>query len=131
MADPSFAGAGIVTADLSFISLRLALPALFPLLCDDGDLIALVKPQFEAGRRAVARGKGVVRDPEVWHEALVGVTSALTSLGAAIMGVVPSPITGPAGNVEFFVHAGRRMGDQAPTAEAIASAVAEARSIAD
>jgi 23S rRNA (cytidine1920-2'-O)/16S rRNA (cytidine1409-2'-O)-methyltransferase len=72
----------------------------------------------------------VVRDPEIWQEVLVGVTSALSELGAAIMGVVPSPITGAAGNVEFFIHARRRIGDPAVAADPIASALAEARSIA-
>ena len=82
------------------------LPALCgPLGRPDADLILLVKPQFEAGRVVVARGKGVVRDPAVWHAALEGVTSALLDAGTGIMGAMVSPLTGPAGNVEFLVHA--------------------------
>ena len=65
-------------ADLSFISLRSVVPALTgPLSAPDADLVLLVKPQFEAGRAAVSRGKGVVRDPALWLGALEGVASAL------------------------------------------------------
>jgi 23S rRNA (cytidine1920-2'-O)/16S rRNA (cytidine1409-2'-O)-methyltransferase len=124
-----FDGAGVVAVDLSFISLRTALPALLPLLDRDGDLVTLVKPQFEAGRQVVSRGRGVIRDPEVWRETVEGVTSALSSLGAVIMGVVPSPITGAAGNVEFLLHAVRGPDVGPGPARMIASALAEARSI--
>jgi 23S rRNA (cytidine1920-2'-O)/16S rRNA (cytidine1409-2'-O)-methyltransferase len=102
----SFEPCSLVTADLSFISLVTVAPALCgPLSRPDAELILLVKPQFEAGRVVVARGKGVVRDPEVWHTALEGVTSALLNAGTGIMGAMVSPLTGPAGNVEFLVHA--------------------------
>jgi len=80
-------------------------PALSALLATPSDMILLVKPQFEAGRRLVARGKGVVRDPEAWRAALERVTSALHDAGTGIMGAMVSPLTGPAGNVEFLVHA--------------------------
>ncbi len=104
-ADPDFVPCSIVTADLSFISLVTVVPALTGAVGTDGaDLVLLVKPQFEAGRAIVARGKGVVRDPEVWHRALGDVTSALQSAGTGIMGAMVSPLTGPAGNVEFLVH---------------------------
>jgi 23S rRNA (cytidine1920-2'-O)/16S rRNA (cytidine1409-2'-O)-methyltransferase len=75
------------------------------LAAEEADLVLLVKPQFEAGRAVVARGKGVVRDPEVWLSSLAGVTSALRDAGTGIMGAMVSPLTGPAGNVEFLVHA--------------------------
>lgn len=105
-ADPDFVPCSIVTADLSFISLVTVVPALTgPVGTDRADLVLLVKPQFEAGRAVVARGKGVVRDPEVWLQALGDVTSALQSAGTGIMGAMVSPLTGPAGNVEFLVHA--------------------------
>jgi 23S rRNA (cytidine1920-2'-O)/16S rRNA (cytidine1409-2'-O)-methyltransferase len=104
--DPSFEPCSLVTADLSFISLVTVMPALCgPVGRPDAELILLVKPQFEAGRVVVARGKGVVRDPEVWRAALEGVTSALADAGTGIMGAMVSPLTGPAGNVEFLVHA--------------------------
>ncbi len=95
----------LVTADLSFISLRLVLDALFGVLRPGGSLVALVKPQFEAGRQVVARGRGIVVDPEVWRSVLDDVTSACEQRGATIMGVMASPITGTDGNVEFLVHA--------------------------
>jgi len=104
--DSSFEACSLITADLSFISLVTVVPALCgPLGRPDADLILLVKPQFEAGRVVVARGKGVVRDPAVWLAALERVTSALHDAGTGIMGAMVSPLTGPAGNVEFLVHA--------------------------
>ena len=97
---------GVVTADLSFISLTAAVPVLAgPLVVGGGDLVLLVKPQFEVGRAEASRGKGVVRDPARWLEALRAVASALEAAGAAIIGAMRSPITGASGNVEFFVHA--------------------------
>jgi 23S rRNA (cytidine1920-2'-O)/16S rRNA (cytidine1409-2'-O)-methyltransferase len=96
----------LVTADLSFISLTRALPVLTgELVAPGADLVLLVKPQFEAGRREVSKGRGVVRDPVVWRRALSSVASALGTDGAGIMGAVASPIPGAAGNVEFFLHA--------------------------
>jgi 23S rRNA (cytidine1920-2'-O)/16S rRNA (cytidine1409-2'-O)-methyltransferase len=95
----------IVTADLSFISLRTVAGPLVNLVAPGGQLVVLVKPQFEAGRTEVSRGKGVIREPAVWREALVQVASALGDAGTGIMGAVASPLRGSAGNVEFFLHA--------------------------
>jgi 23S rRNA (cytidine1920-2'-O)/16S rRNA (cytidine1409-2'-O)-methyltransferase len=92
----------LVVADLSFISLRTVLPALVGLTT--GDLVLLVKPQFEAGREEAARGKGVIRDAAVWLRVLEDVRAAVATQGAAMMGAMPSPITGAEGNVEFLVH---------------------------
>jgi len=117
-----------VVADLSFISLRTVAPALVALAAPGAELIWLVKPQFEAGRAEVARGRGIVTDAEVWERVLVEVLGALTGLGAAIMGIMASPLRGADGNVEFLVHA--RLGATAssvPVEAAIAAAVAEAR----
>ena len=112
-ADPDYAPCPLVVADLSFISLRTVVPALAgPVAAPGADLVLLVKPQFEAGRAAVSRGRGVVRDPQEWRAALAGVTSALHDAGTGIMGAMASPLTGPAGNVEFLVHA--RKGHAAP-----------------
>jgi 23S rRNA (cytidine1920-2'-O)/16S rRNA (cytidine1409-2'-O)-methyltransferase len=94
---------GLVTVDVSFISLRLVLPALAPVLAADGDLVALVKPQFEAGREQVERG-GVVRNPAVREAAITAVLDAAAGLGLTCLGRVPSPIPGPAGNVEELAH---------------------------
>lgn len=93
----------LVVADLSFISLRTAAASLVALAEPDGDLIVLVKPQFEAGRADVSRGAGVVRDPSVWHSALVGVVDAMAAAGAAMMGLMVSPLRGAEGNVEFLL----------------------------
>jgi 23S rRNA (cytidine1920-2'-O)/16S rRNA (cytidine1409-2'-O)-methyltransferase len=92
----------LVVADLSFISLRTVLPALLEL--GSSDLVLLVKPQFEAGREDAAKGRGVIRDPEVWRRVLEDVRAAAGTRGAAMMGGMPSPITGAQGNVEFLVH---------------------------
>ena len=97
--------ADVVVADLSFISLRLVLDALLAVLAHDGDLVTLVKPQFEAGRQVVSKGKGIVTDPAVWTDVLTEVLSALDARGATIMGLMASPITGSDGNVEFVLHA--------------------------
>lgn len=94
----------IVVADLSFISLAAAAPALVGVAAAGATFVLLVKPQFEAGRDAVGRG-GVVRDPAAWGAAIRRVMEALDGLGVGSLGVMASPRRGPAGNVEFFVHA--------------------------
>jgi 23S rRNA (cytidine1920-2'-O)/16S rRNA (cytidine1409-2'-O)-methyltransferase len=105
----------LVVADLSFISLRRVVPALTgPVSAPDADLVLLVKPQFEAGRAAVSRGKGVITDPELWLGALEGVASALRAEKTGIMGAMASPLTGSAGNVEFLVHARKGVAGHEP-----------------
>jgi len=93
---------GLVVADLSFISLVTALPALAASALPGADLLPLVKPQFEVGREAA--GRGVVRDPALWTRALGRVAAAAARLGLGVAAVRPSPRPGPAGNVEFFLH---------------------------
>src|SRR5581483_6184791 len=95
----------LVTVDLSFISLATVAPAVADRLAAPGaDVVTLVKPQFEAGRREVSRGKGVVRDPEVWSDVLARTRSALAAQGAAMMDAMVSPLLGADGNVEFLAH---------------------------
>ncbi len=95
----------VVAADLSFISLATVAPALVGDNARVGaDVIVLVKPQFEAGRAEVSRGRGVVRDAAVWRRVLEEVRSALQSHGAAMMDVMVSPLKGADGNVEFLAH---------------------------
>jgi 23S rRNA (cytidine1920-2'-O)/16S rRNA (cytidine1409-2'-O)-methyltransferase len=95
----------LVVADLSFISLTTVAPVLAGDLAAAGaDLVLLVKPQFEAGVREASRGRGVIRDPAVWHRALQEVGTALNRAGAAMMGLMVSPLTGASGNVEFLGH---------------------------
>ncbi len=96
----------VVTADLAFISLRLVAPVLADLTVGSGSVVALVKPQFEAGRGRVGRG-GVVRDPVVWRAALSGVVEAFEVSGLAVADGIVSPLRGADGNVEFLVHAVR------------------------
>jgi 23S rRNA (cytidine1920-2'-O)/16S rRNA (cytidine1409-2'-O)-methyltransferase len=92
----------LATLDLSFISLALVVPAVRRLLADDGRAIALVKPQFEAGRDAVPRG-GVVRDARVWDRVLRDVSKHAEDAGLHAYRAIRSPITGSDGNVEFLV----------------------------
>ena len=113
----------IVVADVSFISLRLALPPALAKLREGGDVVTLVKPQFETGREAVGKG-GLVRDPEARAEAVVAVARDLVARGLGVLAVAPSPIPGREGNREIFVHA-RKGADGLPT-EAVAAAAREA-----
>jgi len=92
----------LAVADLSFISLRLVLPALARCTRPDGDLVPMVKPQFEVGRGQVGSG-GVVRDPGLRAAAVLEVAAAAAGLGLGVAGVVASPLPGPSGNVEFFL----------------------------
>lgn len=120
----------LVVADLSFISLTTVLPVLVELLRPGGAAILLVKPQFEVGRARVGRG-GIVRDPDAWRDALEGVASALAHLGRPAVDIIPSPIRGTEGNVEFLVLVAPAAGDvdieariDAAVAEAVASSAA-------
>jgi 23S rRNA (cytidine1920-2'-O)/16S rRNA (cytidine1409-2'-O)-methyltransferase len=92
----------IVTIDVSFISLRRILPVLPALLRPHADIVALVKPQFEAGRAEVK--KGIVRDPAIHARVLDDVSRAAAGVGLTPVGSIPSPITGQKGNVEFLLH---------------------------
>ena len=99
----------IIVVDVSFISLTLILPALAPLLLPLGDLICLVKPQFEVGQTHLGKG-GIVRDPRARAEALERVADAAQALGLCEAGRMVSPIEGSAGNTEFLLHL--RLGEQ-------------------
>jgi 23S rRNA (cytidine1920-2'-O)/16S rRNA (cytidine1409-2'-O)-methyltransferase len=93
----------LITIDLSFISLTKVLPALTGLLADGGEIIALVKPQFEAGREQVGK-KGVVRSAQTHQEVLAKVMAAGQEVGLACVGVTYSPVLGPEGNIEFLIY---------------------------
>jgi 23S rRNA (cytidine1920-2'-O)/16S rRNA (cytidine1409-2'-O)-methyltransferase len=112
----------LVVADLSFISLRLVLPALVACTRDGADVLPMVKPQFEVGRERLGSG-GVVRDPEHRVAAVVEVAEAAQQLGWGTAGVVASPLPGPAGNVEFFLWLRRDAGP--PVEDEIRRAVQE------
>ena len=92
----------IVCVDVSFISLRLILPAVPPLLRPGADVVVLVKPQFEAGRTEV--GRGVIRDPAIHARVVDEVSAAAAAVGLTPRATTPSPITGQKGNVEFLLH---------------------------
>jgi 23S rRNA (cytidine1920-2'-O)/16S rRNA (cytidine1409-2'-O)-methyltransferase len=94
---------GVVTMDLSFISVRHVLPAIVPLLDPGADLVILVKPQFEAGREEVGKG-GLVRDAAVHMRVVDEVAAAANALGLTRVAMTESPITGTEGNREFFLH---------------------------
>ena len=94
----------VVTADLSFASLVTAAPALVRLAAPGADLVLLVKPQFETPSSEVPPG-GVIRDREAWRAAIERVAAACDAAGAGALAAMPSPIRGPAGNVEFLLHA--------------------------
>jgi 23S rRNA (cytidine1920-2'-O)/16S rRNA (cytidine1409-2'-O)-methyltransferase len=93
----------LATVDVSFISLRLVLPPVAALLDEGADLVSLVKPQFEVGRREVGKG-GIVRDPELHRRVIVEVLSAGTAGGLAPRNVCLSPLPGAEGNREYFLH---------------------------
>lgn len=95
---------GLVTGDLSFISLTLVLPALAPLLAPGGDLLMLVKPQFELQPGQVGKG-GIVRDPARYAEIEARIRAACAACDLSVLRWLDSPITGGDGNREFFIHA--------------------------
>jgi 23S rRNA (cytidine1920-2'-O)/16S rRNA (cytidine1409-2'-O)-methyltransferase len=106
---------GVVVMDLSFISLKAVLPAVWPFVGPGGALIALVKPQFEAGRAEADKGRGVIRDPAVRNAALESVRAfALSALpGARLLGTMDSPIAGADGNREFLLGLRRAVSEVA------------------
>jgi 23S rRNA (cytidine1920-2'-O)/16S rRNA (cytidine1409-2'-O)-methyltransferase len=106
----------LATADVSFIGLGLVLPNIVKLLAPDGQVIALIKPQFEVGKGQVGKG-GVVRDPKLHRAVIQTVLAQAGACGLAPGGVIRSPITGPAGNVEFL--AWLRLNAAQPPADAV------------
>jgi 23S rRNA (cytidine1920-2'-O)/16S rRNA (cytidine1409-2'-O)-methyltransferase len=96
----------LATVDVSFISLEKVLPAIFGVLAAAGEVVALVKPQFEVGKGQVGKG-GVVRDPARHRQVLERIAQAVPPMGWGVRGVTRSPLRGPAGNREFFLHLAR------------------------
>jgi 23S rRNA (cytidine1920-2'-O)/16S rRNA (cytidine1409-2'-O)-methyltransferase len=115
----------LVVADLSFISLAVVLPALVACSAPGADFVLLVKPQFEASRGEVGAG-GVVADPAVWRRVLASVAAAYGSNGLRPLHVMASPLLGPAGNVEFPLHAVRSGGSPRQAARTGENAALEA-----
>ncbi|MFY9805811.1 MAG: TlyA family RNA methyltransferase [Pseudonocardiaceae bacterium] len=113
--------ADLTVADLSFISLRLALPALVGCTTLEGDLLPMVKPQFEVGRERLGAG-GVVRDPLLRAQAILDVLAVSTALGFSLVDAIASPLPGPAGNVEYFLWLRRDATDPLRLAEELVHA---------
>jgi 23S rRNA (cytidine1920-2'-O)/16S rRNA (cytidine1409-2'-O)-methyltransferase len=110
----------LVTVDASFISLKILLPVvkkwispspLTPLPEGEGNIIALIKPQFEAGKKDVSRGDGVIRDPVIHKQVLLDVLSFTQKEGFQILGLIKSPLLGPKGNTEFLVWLGEKQSE--------------------
>ncbi|MDO5444504.1 MAG: TlyA family RNA methyltransferase [Eubacteriales bacterium] len=102
----------LAVCDVSFISIKLIIPAVVPLLEEDAEFICLIKPQFEAGRELVGK-KGVVRDPAVHKQVIDDILSFVPSTGLSVMGLDYSPITGPEGNIEFLLYMKKHVGEGA------------------
>jgi 23S rRNA (cytidine1920-2'-O)/16S rRNA (cytidine1409-2'-O)-methyltransferase len=114
----------VVVADLSFISLTTVLPALMSCASGDADIVPMVKPQFEVGREQVGAG-GVVTDPQLRAGAVLAVGQHASAAGWHPVAVVASPLPGPSGNVEYFLHL-RSHTDRALSGDALESTVARA-----
>ncbi len=116
------------SVDVSFISLRLVLPVAFHRLRDGGEMVCLIKPQFEAGREKVGKG-GVVRDKETHREVIAAVLSFAKETGFAVLGLDFSPVKGPKGNIEYLVHLKKAEMESisAPIPEVVDLAHAEAK----
>jgi 23S rRNA (cytidine1920-2'-O)/16S rRNA (cytidine1409-2'-O)-methyltransferase len=95
----------VAVGDLSFISLRLVIPPLVSVCQPGASMVLLVKPQFEAGRVEVSRGRGVITDPAIWERVQNEIGHLLTDSDCEVAGWTDSPITGADGNREFLVHA--------------------------
>ena len=106
--------ADLIVVDVSFISLKLIIPVLAKLLSARGDILALIKPQFEIGRKYVGRG-GVVADPLLHEKVLKDVVCYVTNIPPLnVVGLTHSPIKGPKGNIEFLLHATAKPKDPLP-----------------
>ncbi len=91
------------SVDVSFISLTLILPVAYPLLAEDGEMVCLIKPQFEAGKGLVGK-KGVVKDSQIHQDIIVKVISFAEKLGFSVHGLTFSPVKGPEGNIEYLLY---------------------------
>jgi 23S rRNA (cytidine1920-2'-O)/16S rRNA (cytidine1409-2'-O)-methyltransferase len=95
----------LITIDASFISLRLLLPVVLNWFSESGgEILALVKPQFEAGKADAAKGEGVIRDEKIHHQVLLDILQFSQRSGFSVNGLIRSPLVGPKGNIEFLIH---------------------------
>jgi len=112
----------MMVGDLSFISLRLTLPAIADSLVDGADLLPMVKPQFEVGKERLGNG-GVVRSPQLRAEVTYEVAEFARTLGLSCRGAVASPLPGPSGNVEYFLWLVKDGGATAPTTDQLTAMI--------
>ena len=99
--------AELVVVDISFISLRTVMNQLAALTAEGGDLIALIKPQFEAGKQEVSKAKGVIKSPEIRQRVISEVTAAVSQAGFEVRETIEAPQASPSKNMEFLLHAVR------------------------
>lgn len=118
------------TIDVSFISLKLILPVLYRLLVQEGQVLALVKPQFEAGREQVGK-KGIVRDAKIHEQVLIQTSHMAQQLGFTLLGLDHSPITGGEGNIEFLLHLAKLNANEVPARPLISCEADSQESTAD
>ena len=112
--------------DVAFISLTKVLPVTYSLLTDSGEVVALIKPQFEAGRENVGK-KGVVRDPKIHEDVIRKVTAFARELGFVTMALTYSPVKGPEGNIEYLIRLSKdKAQEDTVTEERIVTVVADA-----
>lgn len=117
--------ADVMVGDLSFISIRLVIPAIVQCLNDGADLLPMVKPQFEVGKERLGSG-GVVRSPELRTEVTLGIATEAMKYGLSTKGVVASPLPGPSGNVEYFLWLKRDGGKQSQSMDTLVNMVSTA-----
>ena len=110
------------SVDVSFISLSKILPVAFPLLKEDGKMVCLIKPQFEAGREKVGK-KGVVRDPKVHEEVINNVFGFAAEAGFYVCGLEYSPVRGPEGNIEYLMYLRKNADEQEALEDGLISEV--------
>jgi 23S rRNA (cytidine1920-2'-O)/16S rRNA (cytidine1409-2'-O)-methyltransferase len=115
-----------LTVDASFISLKTLLPVIVDWLQPGGQMVALVKPQFEAGKQEAARGKGVIREAAVHRRVLAEVMAASAAAGLEVRGLLRSPLQGPKGNVEFLLWAVQSASPAQPDLSMIEQVLGEA-----
>ena len=117
--------ADVMVGDLSFISIKLVLPAIAACMSEGADLLPMVKPQFEVGKDRLGAG-GVVRSPQLREEVTLAIAQEAAKHGLSTKGVVASPLPGPSGNVEYFLWLIKDGGKQAPSSDTLAAMVATA-----
>ena len=113
------------SVDVSFMSLTLILPAAYPLLSDDGEMICLIKPQFEAGKGFVGK-KGVVKDSQIHQDTIVKVIDFAVETGFSVLGLTFSPVKGPEGNIEYLVYLKKELSPRLEIDPEMISSVVEA-----